>query len=1105
METNIKHSYRLMILSILFILTLFGLKPVLADTPPYSNIRASHSENPTTLGFGYAFSDSSRDPQAGVIHHIGVTGAHFAGVANIELLDNIAKTFSVSQSGIYLVTFTGRISGGMWKLSSTLVPGASKGATIFQVFGGVFQLDPIYMYETDLSNGALIIALAQSAAITALKLGQIANLLNALSSIIPDPIFNPDIDKFSYSTTVYLDQDIEYSWGFAVWQDTASVALGNEAQVTVLDTTVYLDEVSIDLISPSNGVLTIMPDDGFSASGNQGGPFLPSSKTYTLVNTGGQSLNWSATKGISGADILSLSGIGGTLLPGESTTVTVNINSNADAKQAGIINDIVNFSNTTNGSIISRDMELTVIDPNPSPEFFVEPSNHFEAAGTVGGPFNFTSETYRLNNTTYLPDNIDWRATLSGSWGSDTWVTLSTDSQETIPRRDSVDGTLARQESVYVTVALNNNAFNLPAGSYSETINFVNESNQTETVLRYVNLTVFDGQRVGELVVAPSEGLSSSGTEGGPFYPVSKSYSVANVGTSSFDLHIANGEWWVSPSPSDVELLPGEAKTITININRRAYTLNPGNYDDSVLFHDSGSGDEIFKSVSLTVTPPPSPPTVTPGTPSDGATEVPININVTAVFDKAVEASTISASTFTLTGPDGPVLGTVGYNAATMTATFTPLADFAYDSPFTATVTTGVQDTNGLNMVDDYLWSFSTGLAPDTDPPYVLSTNPVPNDSNIPINYTITATFNEAMDVSTINASTFTLTGLDGPVTGNVSYDSITNTATFIPSSNLTNSTLYAATINTGVKDSADNNLISDHLWIFSTIAENPDSDGDGVPDNEDDYPNDNTYATPQSVTGTGKISVDTSANLGTSLSSVQTFSDSDPSLNQTGKPSNYQFPDGLVSFTINNVPNGGTVTVTITFPTTFPTNAKYYKVDGSGFHEFLNAVIIGKTVTLILTDGGSGDKDGVANGKIEDPGGIAHGKIEDPDAPDLPDGGGSSVSSGSGSVGGCFIATAAFGSYLDPHVMVLRKFRDNHLMTNGIGRAFVKFYYKTSPPVANYIKEHESMKTATRLVLTPVIYGVKYPGTTLVIVLGIGMVFVLIGLCIDRKSYNRI
>lgn len=76
----------------------------------------------------------------------------------------------------------------------------------------------------------------------------------------------------------------------------------------------------------------------------------------------------------------------------------------------------------------------------------------------------------------------------------------------------------------------------------------------------------------------------------------------------------------------------------------------------------------------------------------------------------------------------------------------------------------------------------------------------------------------------------------------------------------------------------------------------------------------------------------------------------------------------------------------------------------------------------------------------------------------------------------GCFIATAAFGSYLDPHVQALRDFRERYLLTNGPGREFVSIYNRFSPPVSDFIRDHEILRTATRVLLTPVVYAVKYP-----------------------------
>jgi alpha-tubulin suppressor-like RCC1 family protein len=65
---------------------------------------------------------------------------------------------------------------------------------------------------------------------------------------------------------------------------------------------------------------------------------------------------------------------------------------------------------------------------------------------------------------------------------------------------------------------------------------------------------------------------------------------------------------------------------------------------------------------------------------------------------------------------------------------------------------------------------------------------------------------------------------------------------------------------------------------------------------------------------------------------------------------------------------------------------------------------------------------------------------------------------------GGCFIATAAYGTDTARQLDILREFRDEVLLPNSLGAKLVSFYYKTSPPIADFISQHEVLRTVVRL-----------------------------------------
>ncbi|MDH3964752.1 MAG: hypothetical protein OEV25_15190, partial [Deltaproteobacteria bacterium] len=71
---------------------------------------------------------------------------------------------------------------------------------------------------------------------------------------------------------------------------------------------------------------------------------------------------------------------------------------------------------------------------------------------------------------------------------------------------------------------------------------------------------------------------------------------------------------------------------------------------------------------------------------------------------------------------------------------------------------------------------------------------------------------------------------------------------------------------------------------------------------------------------------------------------------------------------------------------------------------------------------------------------------------------------------GGCFIATAAFGSPTERQIIILRKFRDRYLIPNPLGYNFVNIYNTCLPPLANLISEYDILRMAAKWILLPIV-----------------------------------
>jgi hypothetical protein len=203
---------------------------------------------------------------------------------------------------------------------------------------------------------------------------------------------------------------------------------------------------------------------------------------------------------------------------------------------------------------------------------------------------------------------------------------------------------------------------------------------------------------------------------------------------------------------------------------------------------------------------------VTTTVPVGGATNVPIGQVLSATFSEAMTPATISATTFLLKGPGGVVVpGAVTYSGTI--ATFTPTANLANSTLYTATITTGAQDLAGTPLAANYVWTFTT-ISPT---PAVVSTVPVNGSTGVPVSQELSTTFNEAMNCATLTSTTFTVTGPGTTgVAGTVSCTG--SVATFTPGAALAVNTLYTATITTGAQDLASTPMAANYAWTFLTV-----------------------------------------------------------------------------------------------------------------------------------------------------------------------------------------------------------------------------------------------------------------------------------------------
>ncbi|HEY3183437.1 MAG TPA: Ig-like domain-containing protein, partial [Gaiellaceae bacterium] len=217
----------------------------------------------------------------------------------------------------------------------------------------------------------------------------------------------------------------------------------------------------------------------------------------------------------------------------------------------------------------------------------------------------------------------------------------------------------------------------------------------------------------------------------------------------------------------------------------------------------------------------PAPLTVDSTLPTAGASDIGASVHPRAHFSKPLDAFSIDAAAFTLTGPAGAVQANVSYDAASQNATLVPQAPLTLGATYTAHAAATIEATDGTRLDGSgYSWTF-TVAATSPGGPTVTGTSPATGATSVALASSLSATFSISLDPTSISGTTFTANRTDGAgtVTGTVSYDSATRTARLVPSAPLAPSADYFARLDASVKAADGTPMAAAYGWSFSTTS----------------------------------------------------------------------------------------------------------------------------------------------------------------------------------------------------------------------------------------------------------------------------------------------
>ncbi len=211
---------------------------------------------------------------------------------------------------------------------------------------------------------------------------------------------------------------------------------------------------------------------------------------------------------------------------------------------------------------------------------------------------------------------------------------------------------------------------------------------------------------------SPTNGATAVAVSANGTITFSEPMNSATITTSTITLATTVGGTPVS------SVVTYDVATNTATINPSADLASNTSYTLTVttgVKDVAGNSLAANSASTFTTAPDNTAPTVLSRTPAGTpATGIARNTTVTFTFSESMDVATITGSTVTLVTTAGsvPVTGAVSYDVATRVATFTPSANLAASTSYTATVTTGAKDLAGNALAGNFSFAFTTGTTP---------------------------------------------------------------------------------------------------------------------------------------------------------------------------------------------------------------------------------------------------------------------------------------------------------------------------------------------------------------------------------------------------------